>query len=316
MVRLAYAKSRRLSSSGVTTGVTQIVVIGAINADHVLAVGSLPQPGETITCTREIAAHGGKGANQAAAAATLGMDTALIGVVGDDPLGSRERAALEQAGVDTSFIRATDTPTGSATVVVDNDGANMIIVQPGANAELSEDDVRAAMQRMDLSGSVVLASLEVPLDAVAAAAEYARSHGARFVLNPAPAMHLAPYLLRWCDVLLPNAVEQLQLGYSGSELLELGVGAIVITQGADGVEVLRPDRAPMHIESLHVEARDTTGAGDAFCAALCAALRRDMDLERACRFAVIAGALATTGLGARGHLPSWDEVERHLGRAV
>lgn len=159
---------------------------------------------------------------------------------------------------------------------------------------------------------MVLASLEVPLDAVTAAARAAREVGAGFALNPAPARLLPDDLLAFCDVLVPNEVELTQLRMPPGRLFTLGVGAVVVTWGGEGAELLRPGHPPSRVPALRVTVRDTTGAGDAFVAAFCAARTLGLDLHTACRFAAAAGSLSTTAAGAQGHLPSRAEIERSM----
>ncbi len=291
---------------------TQVVVVGSLNTDRVLSVASLPVRGETVPCLGEVVTQGGKGANQAAAAAALGVDTVFIGAVGDDPGGDAGVGELERVGVDVSLVQQVAAPTGAATVAVDRDGANFIIVEAGANAALDPRHVHQAVTRSAGPGSMILASLEIPLDAVAAAGQAARQVGAGFALNPAPARLLPDDLLASCGVLVPNEVELTQLRMPPERLFTLGVGAVVVTRGGEGAELLRPGHPPAHVPALRVAARDTTGAGDAFVAAFCAARTLGLDLDTACRFAAAAGSLSTTGAGARGHLPSRAEVERSM----
>ncbi len=290
----------------------RVVVVGALNTDHVLSVTSLPVRGETVPCLGEVMAHGGKGANQAAASAALGLETVFVGAVGADAAGEAGVGELRRAGVDVSAVQRVAGPTGKATVVVDPDGANFIIVERGANAALEPDHVHRAITESAGPGSMILASLEIPLDAVAAAGQAARHVGAGFVLNPAPARLLPDDLLSACDILMPNEVELAQLQMPPERLFTLGVGAVVVTRGEEGADLLRPGRRPTRFPALRVDVRDTTGAGDTFVAAFCAARTLGFDLDTSCRFAAIAGSLSTTGAGARGHLPSRPEVERAM----
>jgi len=290
----------------------RVVVVGSLNTDHVLSVASLPVRGETVPCLGEVVTQGGKGANQAAASAALGPETVFVGAVGDDPEGEAGVGELRRAGVDVSLVQRVAGPTGKATVVVDRDGANFIIVERGANAALEPDHVHRAVTESAGPGSMIVASLEIPLDTVAAAGRAARQVGAGFVLNPAPARLLPDDLLSACDVLVPNEVELAQLQTPPERLFALGVGAVVVTRGRQGADLLRPGRPPTRFPALRVDVRDTTGAGDTFVAAFCAARTLGFDLDTSCRFAATAGSLSTTGAGARGHLPSRSEVERSM----
>jgi ribokinase len=290
-----------------------VVVVGSLNVDRVLTVNRLPAPGETVSATSETKAHGGKGANQAFAAARLGAQVAFVGIVGDDLEGREGRESLSAAGVDVSHVRTSRTPTGSAMVVVDSSGDNLIVLQSGANEELTGRDVRAALEVLAHEQSIILASLEVPLEAIETAAVAAEELGARFVLNPAPARTLAPDLIRRCDVLVPNEHEVLNLGLSLDAMLVACARAVVVTRGSEGAELFVPGERALRIPAPTIDVHDTTGAGDAFVAALTVALQEGAALQAACRFAVAAGSLATTQLGARGNVPSRSAIMTLLG---
>jgi ribokinase len=293
-----------------------VVVVGSVNVDMVFRVPRLPGPGETVTRGSFSRGPGGKGGNQAAAAARLGARTSFVGLVGDDQLGAEARQDLEAAGVNASLLGTGTASTGVAGIFVDDAGENMIAVASGANALLDGPAVRRALAGLDAEGAVVLANLEVPDEAVIAAAEAAEKRGWVFVLNPAPARQVPPEVLSRCSVLVPNEVEVAALGLgSVQELLEAGVGAVVVTLGARGAELHRPDRPVHHQPSFPGPVIDTTGAGDAFCGALCWALGEGADLGSAVRLAAAAGALACREVGARAGLPDRAEVER-LARVV
>lgn len=292
----------------------RMVVVGSLNTDRVLAVTSLPGPGETVLCLGEVVSQGGKGANQAAASATLGVDTVFIGSVGSDLEGEAGLAELERAGVDVSLVQRSATATGRATIAVDQEGANLIMVERGANAALEPGHVHQAVTRLVGPGSIVLASLEVPLAAAIAAGQAARQAGANFVLNPSPAGVLPDDVLSLCDVMVPNEVELIQLQLPPERFFAPGTGALVVTRGKEGAELVRFGHPPLIFPPLAVDVSDTTGAGDTFVAAFCAARTLGLSLESSCRFAVVAGSLSTTGTGARGHLPSRSEVENAMTR--
>lgn len=298
-----------------------VTVVGSLNEDVLVAVGRLPGRGETVVGRDAVLAPGGKGANQAAAAGRLaGSAVAMVGRVGDDPAGERQRAALADAGVDTALVLATPGhPTGSATIPVeDGSGENLIVVVPGANAALTPDDVDvAAVQR----AAVVLLQLEVPLATVQAAADAASG---TVVLTPAPPQPLPPELLQRVAVLVPNEHELVQLAGADpaprtpAELAALArtlaAAATVVTLGSRGVLVV-PEDGPVLLQAPPpVEAVDTTGAGDCFSGALGTALARGADLAGAVREAVAAAALSTTGPGARGALPDAAAVADVLPR--
>ncbi|MEX2555415.1 MAG: ribokinase [Actinomycetota bacterium] len=292
---------------------SNVIVVGSINVDLVMRVATLPSPGETVSGGSLVRTLGGKGANQATAAARLGARTRIIGMVGDDDAGAELREDLDREGVDTTRIGTAGSPTGTAVVIVDSHGENLIAVAPGANRTLSAAFVEHAFLGIDDQEAVVLASLEIPDEAVLAAARAARSRGFRFVLNPAPARPLHPDLVGSIDVITPNEHEAVSLGRVGVDrLLKQGV-AVVVTEGPLGARILRPRRPDVVQHAFPAEVVDTTGAGDAFSAALAWSLAEGHDLDEAVRLAAAAGALATRALGARGSLPTRRDLEEIAG---
>jgi len=286
--------------------VQPVIVVGSVNVDLVFAdLERLPARGETVRSSSLEVFPGGKGANQACAAARLGADVSLVARVGTDQYGDLALAALESAGVDLALTGRVDGPTGAAAVLVDDRGENVVVVAPGANARLEPDSVGEALEA---DAAVVLACLEVPTDTVLAWSRLARSRGWTFVLNPAPAGPLPDELLANVDVLTPNESELVGVGRTVDELLDAGVGAVVVTQGDRGAELHRPGR-PVHRQpAFEVSPVDTTGAGDAFNGGLAAALSQGLDLEQALQRGSAAGALTTTGLGARAPQPELAAV--------
>ncbi|WP_116450791.1 ribokinase [Blastococcus litoris] len=297
-----------------------VTVVGSLNEDVLVAVGRLPGRGETVIGRSAALAPGGKGANQAAAAGELGPGVHMVGRVGEDPAGDRQLAALAGSRVDVSRVHRTPgVPTGSATIPVEEgSGENLIVVVPGANAELTPEDADAEPVRR---ARVVLLQLEVPLAAVEAAA---RAATGTVVLTPAPPQPLPPGLLEHVDVLVPNEHELAQLAgaqpgeRSPADLVALARSvarcAVVVTLGARGALVVPPEGPAVLQAPPPVTAVDTTGAGDCFCGALAQALTTDTDLAAAVRVAVTAAALSTTGPGARGALPDAAAVEALLPR--
>ena len=288
-----------------------LIVVGSINVDLVARGQRMPAPGETILM-REYAEHfGGKGGNQAAAAAALGADIVMVGAVGDDAHGSAALADLVGRGVSVDAVRVVDGRTGVAMILIDAEGENAIAVVPGANGEVTAEGVRSSLEKMSGEGHVVLVSLEIPLAAVEAAAIAAAQRGWPLILNPAPAQPLPPTLLSATSILTPNASELDLLG--GPEaLLAAGVGAIVVTRGGEGADLHRRGQQPQHFPPSNARVVDTTGAGDAFSAALGVAVLRGVNLEEAISWAGAVGSIATEGAGARGSLPTTDLANRRL----
>ena len=304
----------------------QVAVVGSANLDLVVEVATIPVPGETVLGGDLRRIPGGKGANQAVAAARLGRRVAMIGRVGDDDAGTTLREALASAGVDTASLQTTPgTPSGTALIAVGADGDNAIVVSPGANGRVGSGDVASAAPVLG-AAAVVLLQLEVPIEAVAAAVRHARG---TVVLNPAPApaAMLPAELLDGVDVLVPNQTELAVLaGHAGLSAIGevdpdtavalargLPVAAAVVTLGAAGAMVVTPTDAT-HVPAPAVEPVDTTAAGDAFCGALADALVDGADLVRATAWAVRVGAAATLRPGAQPSLPTSTEVEQLLSR--
>jgi ribokinase len=295
-----------------------VTVVGSLNEDVIVTVDRLPGRGETVIGSAVAVLPGGKGANQAAAAGRLGTGVHMVGRVGDDPAAGRQLAALADARVNVGRVQRTEgVPTGTATIPVEAEGGeNLIVVVPGANAELTPADVD--VESVHRAG-VLLLQLETPLATVQAAA--AATRGA-VVLNPAPPQPLPPELLGQVDVLVPNEHELRRLAGepdgdgTPAELAALarglGVRSVVVTLGARGALVVPADGPVLLQAPPPVQPVDTTGAGDCFCGALSSALDRGEPLPEAVRYAVTAAALSTTGPGARGALPDDDAVRALL----
>lgn len=292
-----------------------LLVVGSANADLVIGVERRPGPGETVLGS-DLAVHpGGKGANQAVAAARLGARTALLARVGDDGHGLLLMDSLADAGVDTAEVVVGGAPTGVALITVDPSGDNSIVVSPGANGRLTPEDIRdtGALLR---SARVVSAQLEIPLETVQ---EVVRGlgPGTRFVLNPSPPVPLPAEVLAACDPLIVNEHEAkvvLGRGDAGDgpedwarALLALGARSVVITLGARGALVAE-GTSTVRVPSVRVEVVDTTGAGDAFTAALAWRLGLRDSLADAAAFAARVGAAAVTKKGAQVSFPTAQEV--------
>jgi ribokinase len=296
----------------------RVIVVGSANVDLVWHGSRLPKPGETVTDGEYRQVLGGKGANQAAAAARLGATTAFVGCVGDDEFGALVRADLETRGVDAIRLESArdGEATGVALIMVSGDGENMIAVAPGANRALTTAQVEDALRAIAGPGDVVIVSLEINVAAAVAALATAAAIGATTVLNPAPcrAGDGIEVAFRSCDVVVPNTGEADDYG-GPHAILAAGARAVVVTRGADGADIVTPNReASIHIDGFTVDAVDTTGAGDTFCAALATQLGEGVSLDDAARFACAAAALACTALGARTALPTRREVDALIDR--
>jgi ribokinase len=296
-----------------------VVVIGSINVDLIVGVRTLPGPGETVLGSRFIQQNGGKGANQAVAAARVGADVSMIGAVGKDELGRSALAGLGADGVDVSRCRIVeDTHTGLALIVVDDDGENQIAVASGANARLDGAMVHEATAGLTPgSATVCLISFEISDAAVISAARWATEHGLRTVVNPAPARPLADELLDLRPILTPNATEAAMLSgesnlQAAAERLAARSGApVIITNGGAG-SLLCENGTCQQLPALPVEPVDTTGAGDALNGILAAELARGQPLRVALRWAMAGASLTTTVSGAQSGLPSRETIARHI----
>jgi ribokinase len=298
---------------------TDVFVMGSINQDFVLKVERRPQPGETVT-NAELSTHnGGKGANQAAAAALLGASVTILGRVGDDEFGEPLVQALREKGIDTSLVeRASGKSTGAAFITVTPDGENAITVAPGANRSLTPEDVDTAADAIG-DARVFVAQMEIPVQSVLRAVEVAAEKDTRALVNLAPTFEVPRELLEKLDPLVVNEHEAAFLlgreveGVDGAlsatpELLSLGSRSAVVTIGEDGA-VIADGESVDHLPAPEVEVVDTTGAGDAFVGALATQLARGASLQEAVAYAVRAGAAAVTKEGAQGALPTPDVVE-------
>lgn len=289
---------------------SRVVVIGSINVDLVVRVPRLPEPGETVLGDRFERHFGGKGANQAVAAARAGASVAMVGAVGSDEHGEASLAALATEGIDVSRVRRVEAATGVALVAVAPDGENQIVVAPGANSLVGWDGKGLLELRAD---DVVLASLEIPLAMILETAAEARGAGARLILNPAPAQPLPASLLALVSVLTPNEHELLALtGLPTAEkalaaLAAEGISTVIVTRGSSGALVVHDGRRQL-IPGRPVTAVDTTGAGDTFSGVLAAWLAAGAPAEEAARAANAAAALKVTRAGAREGMPRRDEI--------
>jgi ribokinase len=294
----------------------RIVVVGSCNMDIAAFVERAPERGETVMGTRSRTGPGGKGANQAIAAARLGASVSFVGAVGDDAHGEALRAAFAEAGVDSSQLRTVDRETGTAHIVVESSGANRIVVVPGANDSLRA--LTAADRRLLEDADLLLLQLESPLDVVVQSARVAHDAGTTVLLTPAPVQPLPDELVRSLDVLVLNEQEALQVAAADdleaaiAQLVER-VPDVVVTRGErGGLHAIR-DGARTAFATPQVEAVDSTGAGDTFVGALALSLGQGRTWPAALERAAAAAAISVGRAGASESMPSADELERQLG---
>ena len=297
-----------------------IIVVGSSNTDMVIKTLTLPHPGETVTGGEFLLVPGGKGANQAVAAARLGGAVTFVAKVGTDSFGDQAIACYEKEGIDTSYIeRAGDHATGIALILVDQKGENLISVASGANFQWSDADLVRVRGVIDQAGIVVF-QLEIPLNVVTTLAHIAADAGVPVLLDPAPAATLPEELLRNVSYLKPNeheaetvsgikVVDVATATQAAQRLLDLGVkNAVIITLGAKGALILHRGGAPHIVPAPKICAADSTAAGDAFTGALAWQLNQGVELLEAVRIANHVAALSTTRMGAQPSLPTLTEL--------
>ncbi|QIP86987.1 ribokinase [Streptomyces sp. Tu 2975] len=291
---------------------TGIVVLGSTNMDLVAFVAHAPKRGETVTGREFRTVPGGKGANQAVAAARAGGDVAMIGAVGSDAFGPQLRHTLESCGVDIDLLRTAECPSGTAHIVVDDEGGNAIVVIPGANGTVTA--LAPGEEALIATADTLLLQLELPLSAVLDGAEAARRHGVRTVLTPSPAQPLPPELLAATDLLVPNEHEAATLTgiadhrAAAQELLRQ-VPEVVITLGSAGCLYAARGTEPINVSAPGVQAVDTTAAGDTFVGALAVALGEKKPIRQCLAWACAAAALSVQRPGASSSMPYRTEID-------
>jgi ribokinase len=299
-----------------------VIVVGSINRDYLLNVDRRPDPGETVLSRSLVLESGGKGANQAVAAARMGARTYVVGAVGADADGTELLSTLAGAGVRTDYITVTEqAPTGRAFITVTPDGENAIVVAPGANAGIADSAVRTALRDVGADNVIVVISTELDVTTVTGSIRSANEIGARIVLNLAPFVRLATDDLQCCDPLVVNegeasalaaqTITDVESAQDAAANLRRHARAVVITLGPHGAVVATAD-AVRHLSAPTVDVVDTTGAGDAFVGALAARLSAGDDLFAAVQVGVAAGSFAVTGLGAQSSYAT-QELLRSLG---
>ncbi|ARC93632.1 ribokinase [Vibrio coralliilyticus] len=300
----------------------KLVVLGSVNADHVLQVPSFPRPGETLHGRNYQVIPGGKGANQAVAAARLNADTGFIACVGDDAFGINIRENFKMDNINIAGVKMQpNCPTGIAMIQVAESGENSICISAEANAKLTEDAIEVDLERIR-QANYLLMQLETPMCGIEKAAQVAKASRTNVILNPAPARELSDELLSYIDVITPNETEaEVLTGVTVTDnesaqeaanaLHRKGIEIVLITLGAKGVWLSQNGRGEL-IPGFRVEATDTTAAGDTFNGALVTGLLEDLPLESAIKFAHAAAAISVTRFGAQTSIPSRDEVDAFL----
>jgi ribokinase len=300
-----------------------IVVVGSINLDLVAGADRIPQIGETITGHSFKTFYGGKGANQAVAAARLGYPAAMVGNVGDDAFGAKLRTGLEDAGVNTTCVTTVAGASGVALITTGAHGENSIVVVPGANSQLTPNLLEKATPLLEGAG-FLLAQLEISLETVEYLAQFAKQRGIPLMLDPAPARELPEKLLRSLSWITPNETESATLLKIASQngdqdsyavadrLLECGVSNVLLKLGSRGCLIAQGKLPKKHVPAFSVNALDTTAAGDAFNAGFAVALMRGSSVVRSAVFASAVAAISVTRPGAQTSMPTQDEVESFL----
>ncbi|MHB1458147.1 MAG: ribokinase [Armatimonadota bacterium] len=298
----------------------KIIVVGSTNTDMIINVPVLPAAGQTVVGSDFKILPGGKGANQAVAAARLDADVTFISALGCDSFGDDSFDRLASEGINTQYIvRKTDVHSGTAMIFVDASGENVIAVSPGANSRLTPDDIIAADDAFSETALVIL-QLEVPIETAITVARMAKKTGHTVLLNPAPmsSVGLPDELLHCVDILTPNKGELMQIVPDASDIDDAvrlisakGPEMIVVTLGKDGAKAYNKDGST-HVKAIDVDAIDTVGAGDCFTAALGVSLAAGNSLDDALLFGVTASGLSTLVCGAQQGMPTYRDVQNHI----
>lgn len=296
---------------------SDILVIGSLNADLVVKSPRFPEAGETISGEDLQIIAGGKGANQAVAVARQGVDVAMVGRVGNDSFAPFLMDNLKENQVDTAHVLETASATGTAIIVVDAKGQNSIVLSAGANGQVNFQDIDSAPD-----AKILLLQFEIPMETVLHAAKLYKSKGTKVILNPAPAKEISDELLQNIDILIPNESELSLLSQqkvtdiksaemAAKEILKRGVETVIVTLGEKGALIVSSTQVKQ-VNTFEVNVVDTTAAGDSFIGGFASALLKNKSLEESVRYGCACGALATTKFGAQPSLPTKEEVERFI----
>lgn len=294
----------------------KLVVVGSINMDYILSVSDLPKLGETLTAKGFAVAFGGKGANQAVACSRLGAQVSMIGSVGQDSIGDDLVNNLIKEGIDAKAVKRSEKKSGLAMITIDSKGDNTIVVSPGANIDLTVDDV---INNADLirEADWMLVQLEIPIPAVFEAVKIAKESNTRVVMNPAPVKELPEDIFQYIDYITPNETELMKITKAdnidqGIEmLLEKGMKGVVVTLGEKGSMIITKD-GKVTVDAFEFDSIDTTAAGDSFNAGFVMGMHENKEIKEILRNANILGGLATTKLGAQPSLPCKQDLEDYI----
>ena len=301
-----------------------VLIVGSLNIDVVTYLEHMPEPGQTVSGDRIEIFPGGKGLNQAVAAARAGGDVTMVGVIGNDSNSSLLKQVLLKEKINSDYVRQVTGVCGTAIIEVDNLGRNRIVVIPGANSQLKASDLKSDLLEQISSRQVLLCQLESPISELSIIFQEAKKSNFFTILNPAPAQQLEKNFIQLIDLLVPNqfeaefltgikVIDDISAIAAGKDLISQGAKSVLITLGELGSALITNEEAEF-FQAFKVKAVDTTAAGDAFCGALAVALSEELDVKSAIRFASATGALSVQSEGATTSMPTRQEIEKLLAK--